>query len=347
MPRDQAAAEDDRPAIDGAPLPDLSAEVRLLRSAANWMDEALNAWAADDYGKVAVLAPLAVEHLGKAVLWRENPVLVVPLTPDAEASLFSLATQPDLASPKLRTVGLAILLRRLAQLLGGLPIDQKRCTRIVEIRNGAMHVGSPAQSRHVLVDCLAVCGVLLERIGEDPRAFYGDHQANVLALLDEKRTEVGHRVAAKFARARRQLNELEQRLDGELFQETTGRLEASAADALDPDDFGIGLWGVDAICPECGSKGRLFGHVDVDSEIDYDTEPLGNGKYESYPVFAGWSVALSPRSFACNVCRLTLNGPEELAEGRLPASRHEIVSEDLGEDFDPEFFAESAYGIPD
>jgi hypothetical protein len=105
MDQDHAGAEHDHTNAYDVRAPDRHAEVRLISSAARWMNDALNAWAVDDYGKVAVLAPLAVEHLGKAALWRENPVLVIPLSPDAEASLFSLATQPDLASPKLRTVG--------------------------------------------------------------------------------------------------------------------------------------------------------------------------------------------------------------------------------------------------
>ncbi|MEU7839976.1 hypothetical protein AB0B39_03295 [Micromonospora sp. NPDC049114] len=307
----------------------------------------MNAWTADDYGKVAVLAPLAVEHLGKAALWQKNPVLVVPLAPEHEASLLSLATQPDLASPKLRTIGLSIVLRRLDQLLGGgLPVEGKRRTRMVEVRNGAMHVGLPAESRNVLTDCLTVCDALLGYLGEDASAFYGDHRANVLTLLDEKRTEIGHRVAAKLARARRRLTELEERLGEEMFKETTSRLEGLAADALVGEDFGDGLWGVDAVCPECGSGGKLFGHVDGEYEVDYDVEPLGNGQYDSF-IVGGWALQLSPQTFACNVCKLTLHGPEELAEGKLPASRHEIHLSDLSDDFDPEYFAESQYGIQD
>lgn len=333
------------PALDDAPA--RRAEAQLISSAAGWMHEAMNAWISDAFGKVAVLAPLAVEHLGKAVLWRKNPVLVVPLSSEHEASLFTLATQPDLTSPKLRTVGLAILLRRLDQLLdGGLPIDSKRRARMVEVRNGAMHVGLPAESRHILMDCVTVCGVLLGHLGEDPRTFYGDHHVNARRLLDEKRTEVGHRVAAKLARARRRLNDLEERLGDEMFSDTTERLEEQAADVLDPEDFGTGLWAIDADCPECKSRGRLFGDVDVDYDVDFDVEPLGNGQYESYAI-GGWSVEFSPQAFACNVCRLVLQGPEELAEGKLRSSRHVIDIQDLGEDFDPAHFSEAKYGIPD
>jgi hypothetical protein len=319
----------------------------LVGSAARWMHDALDAWSEDDYAKVAVLAPLAVEHLGKAVLWKENPVLVVPLLPEAEAALMSLATNPDLASPKLRTVGLAILLRRIERLLGGLPIDNKQRTRMVEIRNGAMHVGSPAQSRYVLLDALTVCSALLVRLGEDLGNFYGDHHSSVIGLMDVKRTEVGHRVAAKTALARRRLGQLEDRLGEALFEQITRQFEAEAVEVLDPNDFGMNLWGVDTECPECGSKGRLFGSLDATPEVEYDSEPLGGGEYESWAYFAGWSIGLSPQAFACNVCRLTLHGLDELSGCQLPASRYEVTPEDLGPDFDPAEFAEREYGFHD
>ncbi len=60
---------------------------QLVRSAAKWIREAMDAWTEDDHQKVAMLAPLAVEHLGKAVLWKKHPALLVPLEKGAEASL--------------------------------------------------------------------------------------------------------------------------------------------------------------------------------------------------------------------------------------------------------------------
>jgi hypothetical protein len=193
---------------------------------------------------------------------------------------------------------------------------------------------------------LALCGVLLERLGEDPKAFYDSHHSNVLVLLDETRTEVGQLVAAKLARARRRLSELEERLGDDVFQEATARLEGMASDELHPDYFGYELLAVNADCPECNSKGRLFGRVDVEPEVDYDVEPLGGGRYETHMI-GYWSITLSPQAFACNVCQLRLLGPQELAEGGLPASRHEVQRQDLGEDFDPELYAESIYGLED
>jgi hypothetical protein len=40
----------------------------LVGSAASWIKDALSVWARDHYAEVAVLVPLAVEHLGTAVL---------------------------------------------------------------------------------------------------------------------------------------------------------------------------------------------------------------------------------------------------------------------------------------
>jgi hypothetical protein len=346
MQTDAAAAEPEG-AANAAQTIDERGSERLIASAAKWMAEALNAWSDDDYAKVAVLAPLAVEHLGTAALWRAKPVLLVPLSADAENALFSLAMQPDIASPKLRTVGLAILLKRLEKLLGGLPINPTHRTRMVDVRNGAIRVGSATQSRHVLLDSLAMCEVLLRSIGQEPEEFYGDHHADTIALLDQKQTEVGHRVIAKLARGRRNLSDLEERIGVDNFGEITDHLEDLAPQALSSDDFGTGLWAVPTACPECDSHGQLFGHVDVEQGVDYDVEALGNGEYESNPIPGEWTVTLIPRAFACNVCRLTLHGPDELQAARLPASRYEVGPEDLSEDFDPELYAESVYGLRD
>lgn len=166
-------------------------EVALLQPASRWIQDALTAWADQEFGKVSLTAPLAVELLGKAVLWNANPALLVPLQADAEASLFILVERPDLHAPKLRTIGLKIVLSRLETLLGGLPIDGKQRNRMVDTRNGAMHIGSAEQSRFVLVDALTLCVTLPDRLGRAADWFFGEHKANAYGLVQEKRTEVG------------------------------------------------------------------------------------------------------------------------------------------------------------
>lgn len=320
---------------------------QLVDASASWIDAALRAWSDDDFSKVALLAPLAVELLGKAVLWNTNPVLVVPLADSGEASLLSLATKPRLSDPKLRTVGLAALLSRLDSVLsGGLSLDKGKRSRMVNVRNGAVHVAVPAQSRHVLVDSLGVCNRMLDNLGRDPKLFYRNHFESVEALLDQKRSEVGHQVAAKRARARLHLREIEERVGGGVFSEVTERLEDNAND-LDPDHLVSSDWAVDALCPECSSRGRLQGPIDLDAQIDFDVTGFGGGHYSADPYLAGWDVTLTPTSFACNVCRLTLNGSQELEECSLPSSRHPIDIDDLGEDFDPDLESERLYGSRD
>ncbi len=207
---------------------------------------------------------------------------------------------------------------------------------MVDVRNGAMHVGTSEQSRHVLLDCLTLAHELLRSLGEDPRAFYGEHSSAVEVLLDEKRSEVSYRVAAKRARARRRLTELEEQLGKTGFAEATDRLEKQTGEDYQPRDFGIGhLWGALQTCPECGMSARLYGEVEATEQADYDVEPMGGGQYEAVFIGTYWDVVFTPQAFACNVCRLELLGSDELIEVGLPSARFDIEPERLPDyDFD-------------
>jgi hypothetical protein len=296
----------------------------LVGSAAQWFDEALKAWSEDDFAKVALLAPLAIEHLGKAALWRKNPALLAPLDQSAEASFIMLTTKPDLQSPQLRTVGLSGLLSRLEKVADLTMLEPKRRKRLVDVRNGAVHAGTALQSRHILLDCLALASELLRDLERDSRTFYGDHYAAVGVLLDEKRSEVAHKVAAKRVRARRSLTRLEEQLGETGFQEATNRLESEVDDVFDPKDFGgWSRWAAIQECPECGSSARLFGDVDSSDQPDWDVEPTPGGGYEAVLVGIYREVFFTPEAFACNVCKLVLTGTDELREAGLPSSKFE------------------------
>ena len=187
--------------------PDLSRDVvSLIVSASSWMDDAMKAWAAGDFAKVGLMAPMAVEHLGKAALWNRNPVLLVRLDPNEEASLMALATAPNLAAKALRTVGLKLLLTRVEKVLGGAPVlVRSDRERMVNVRNGITHIGTGELSRHVLLDALTVTNALLAHLDIDSGTFYGTHATNATELLDAKRTETGHTVLEKRARAQQRI----------------------------------------------------------------------------------------------------------------------------------------------
>jgi hypothetical protein len=314
-------------------------ELTLIASASAWMQEALLAWSEDDFKKVSAVAPLGVEHLGKAVLWRTAPTLLVPMSRDAEPALFALATKPDLDDPRLKTIGLSGVLERLIQLLPDFPIDDKARKRMVAVRNGAIHVGASSTSRSVLLDSLAVCRTLLEHLDHDLKTFYGAHLGSARGLMDEKRTEVGDRVAAKRAKAARDLAALEERM-GNRFDDWVEDRELEAEE-LSPRDFGLDLWGMEQDCPVCDRRGRLFGRVEVDPQIE--ARPPVDESTPSEAYLAGWAIELYPEAFECRVCEFTLHSRDELSEAQLPSGRQEIATTDLGFDFDPAAYAEQRY----
>jgi hypothetical protein len=307
----------------------------LVGSAKRCIAQALSAWADEDESTVAMLAPIAVEHLGKAVLWSRNPALLVPLSNNAEESLRILACQPDLTNAALRTIGLDVVLQRLSKLLDSVPWDNDGRQVLSSTRNGSVHVGVKGSAKRVLRAALASCSVLLVELGLDARNFFGDQEGNVRNILDEQRTEVQGRVDAKIAKARNYLGFLEETLGENQFKETTDGLEAERSCLDNLWNWSTDIIGIDHSCPECGCKGRLIGHLDADPQVDWDYEP---GSEEPYVSGSYWLFSLAPEGFGCNVCRLLLDSPDELRAARVPSTRIDIETTAFDEDFDVDEF---------
>ncbi len=319
--------EDSRLDKDG-PAADPS-RAALVASASRWMGRALAGWIDDDAETVGLLAPIAVEHLGKAVLWSRNPALLVPLVSNAEQSLLILAAGPTIANPKLRTIGLGVLLDRLERSIGTFPLSTHEKKRLTDTRNGSVHVGAKGQSAHVLRDALRLCSVLLEDIGTDPRDFFGDQYSTVTGILDARRTELESRVFAKEARALRRVTDLETQLGRTAFAEVAALLEAEAKDAFDSVILEAAI---DHPCPICKRTGRLGGFLDAEGDVEWDVEKVGD-TYEPYAV-GFWRLHFTPMVFGCNVCKFSVDRHDELATAKLPAEAYEIVPDDLDDDFD-------------
>lgn len=321
--------------------------VSLVVSASSWTDDAMKAWAAGDFAKVGLMAPTAVEHLGKAALWNKNPVLLVQLDSNEEASLMSLATAPNLASKTLRTVGLKLVLTRVEKVLGGAPVLVKSDReRMVNVRNGIMHVGTGELSRHVLLDALTVTNALLAHLDIDPETFHGTHATNVTELLDAKRTETGHTVLEKRARAQQRIGQLTDSLGRSGYEEAAGGLEAKREDLTPPDGLGYQIEATDHDCPECKNIGRLFGYIELEDQMDFDVESLGGGQYESVPM-PYWEIWFSPQAFECAVCRLSLTIPAEVNEAGISIDRREVSPDDLGDGFALDEVIRNRYGPDD
>lgn len=294
---------------------------------------------------------MAVELLGKAALWRLNPVLLVPLEPRQEAALVDLATDPSLESPSLRTIGLKVALARLTRVHGDLPVPIQRQDRLVHCRNGSLHVGTlPASgddgaevtARQVLADSLTLCEVFLIRLDRTMSDFYGDRLGVAQDILSEQRSEVEHRVARRVSQARERLEAWRDHVGDEgVWLTGVGELEGAAPHTIRPEDFGPEMGAVSHNCPACDSDGRLLGRIDVEGDVDVEGGPDGP-EYYSF-----WRIHFYPRAFACNVCKLRLSSAQELVAAGLSAEARELHEDDLGDDFSAAEWADGLYGLRD
>ena len=324
-------------------------EQSLVSAAGKRIIAALDAWVDGDYDGAASAGPLAVELLSKGALWHVNPALLVPLEARHEAALVTLATDPSLDSPAMRTIGLKTALGRLTRVIGDLPVPPgKRQDRLVDCRNGSLHVGTLPNAgdngaewvaRQVLADSLTLCNFLIDRSDLVLVEFYGDHGELVDRLLENERTDLQHRVDRLLAQARAAVDRWRLHVDDDaVWESSAAELEATASTTFPPDDFGLEMGAVDQSCPACGHDGRLLGRVVVEGDVDVEGGPDGP-EYYSF-----WRVHLYPRVFACNVCKLLLVDPQALEAAGVSAHDREVAETDLGDDFSAAEWAEWIYG---
>ncbi|MFF2495365.1 hypothetical protein [Agromyces sp. NPDC058064] len=309
----------------------------LIESSRQLAHDSLEAWAEENSTRVA-FASIAVELLGKAVLWSKNPVLLVP--ENDEGSLLKLAgDQPDIYATGLKTIGLKVVLRRAGEVTGALSVPGTRLTRMINVRNGAVHVGAGTDARHVLLDCLTVLREFVARLGLDEAAFFGAYAELVSTLVDTQKTEIARRVSLKRVQARNRLDRRANDLGEVAYAQTNRALEDRRwgfAFRLSGEGF------AQFECPECKFMGILRGELDGSEEVDWDVEKTGDGEWEHIP-----SVYLQPTfapgAFHCSVCQLRLSDIEELAEAGLPSAQYDVEDENLHPDFDLNEFAQWFY----
>lgn len=319
----------------------------LVRAASAWAQDALAAIHGGNDHRAAVAGPMAVELLGKAALWQVNPLLVVAteLVKDS-ASIVKLASSPDLRAPKMRTIYLGEVLKRVAILLNSLPIDSKQQDRLCDVRNGGAHAGLLAPSRQVVVDSLSVLDVLIARLDIAPGTFFGNLSETAATLRASYRDAIEARVQLEIVGAWVGLQALRGNLSEGDYEVLRDRRYAATDDDLDPEVFGSGFYRTAYECPACSAEGRLFGRVEVDDHIEFEQEKVGSHEYESTP-YVSWIPSLIPDAFACNVCKLVLRSTAELAAAGLPDSTFEVSEDALGPDFDASAIGSMDYGWRD
>lgn len=308
--------------------PRASWEQPFVASARKWIAEALEGWAEADYAKVITLAPIAVEHLGKAALWKRNPVLLAILDRASQESFLSLATEPALDNEGLRTIGLNDVLARVPSVYKSrLPISKERKTRLIEARGGAIHAGQfpPKKAQHVLTDALTLCVWLGGMLGLNTGVLFGVNSPTAERLLDERRTERQRQVDQRLAAARARFFKFAQSIGPDLKHDTIAQKEALTWDAV-PRLINYESIGTMRQCPGCNQKGVLLGDLELDPQVDVESTPDG------LIYNAGFRYYLMPDSFYCNVCALVLQDSEELEVVGLPSERFELTGDELTEE---------------
>lgn len=290
----------------------------LAAASSRWIEKAFTAWSEGDHETASLLAPISLELLGKAVLWRRNPALLLSFKHSPEASLAILAsTNPDLSNPDLRTIGLSDVLSRLRKDLEPSRVPKSRQDRVVATRNGLVHVGTSRGATDLIVDVAALTNPLLALLSTSSERHFGVHDRTVRELVTARHSEVAQSVLAKQSRARQYLSRLRDQLGDEALELAAASLEAQAAsEALLPSSA-FSPVSVKQDCPECRNEGYFIGLIDIEVEPDYDQEPDGEGGYDLFISGHNKYALFSPEQFTCSVCKLHLSGRDELSASTL------------------------------
>lgn len=185
-----------------------------------------------------------------------------------------------------------------------------------------MHIGhaSSSLSQQVLSDSLQVLMWLLPSVASvaSPNEFFGGRFDVVTGLLDQRRSEIEHAVARKLERGRATYQQLVETLGGkELLHDTLGAMESRQQHRMEqlkePPS-----WTSSATCPACQCEAALLGSVSFDAEAAIEYED-GEPHFEAW-----WNFFFTPEALQCAVCRLSLNGPEELATAGAPSQTFQL-----------------------
>jgi hypothetical protein len=276
----------------------------FIESAREFASEALDAYIARKFRRVALDAGTALEHLAKACLASRSPALLTELRGEGNfvSMLGLLGMTGSTSSTSLRTVSLRDALARVRKLVTS-TASVTDLETLVDIRDGTVHAArSDELEERLVVTFVQHCDVLLQDLQADRGEFWGRQLAVVDALLADASDKVAHHVEVKLAAARARFEERSVEEHPELL--------SLARQVQDPSQRAWDMNSNPELCPACESFGVESGIGD----LVYDPED----KVEQ--------LVFTAESFVCGVCGLRLDSPAELsAAGVDPITRADVT----------------------
>ncbi len=243
---------------------------------------------------------LALELLARAALASISPTLLAEPDPSQNNLLYALNRGSEKPPRSITNQQVFILCRRLFDEFS--EADRKAAVALASRRNDELHSGSSAFDEyppaHWLTDFYRICCVLTRAMGESLENLFGADEAGVAErVLRETQAEVRQGVAKRIGIHRGTFeakSEAERRAASESAEREGSRLAHERRHRVK--------------CPACGSvatvQGELFGPERVAHEGDVIKV----------------QQAVSPRTFRCLACGLSLESYAELEAARLGGS---------------------------
>src|SRR5258708_26840915 len=296
---------------------------QLLKRSANAGQRAIRRYLGEEYDQFLIQASHSFELLGKARLAAIHPSLIVDR--DFDSFLHVCAEGKHAKRPpwNIKTITATEVLTRCAQLHPGLNDFSSRLKLLADHRNSAIHLGEiiETERKEIFHTLLASSSLLADEMGIPRKEFFGEFAELVATHLDKSLADVNRVVAEKVARAKTNYQQKYGTLDAVYVESIVKSLEGSYVLAKYEDQL--------VQCPACGKVGMTSVSFDVEWEADFDDDgtPMG-----AFPI-----VTLTPSTFICNLCGLSLGDTSELKAAGL--------GEPIGiEDVDPsDFYEEPDY----
>lgn len=245
-------------------------------------------------------AGVAFEYLTKASLANHHPALM--MEPQSFDSLKHACGVRSIPEEFVRTIGAKEALRRCGTLNGELKNIEDKLSQLLDARNGVAHLAAVPGSfpQDAVRTFLRATGLLMADLGQSAEEFWGP-SADVVRVWSKESADEGE-LAAEHAIA----------LAKSKFKELVESLPTAGAEAI-LQAFEAGYaqrpkYETDFVqCPACGRSALVSGSYDFDWEPDWDQEDGRAFVAGVYPV-----VRLHPGHLQCNVCKLELDGEDQL-----------------------------------